>query len=127
MRIQLRLSYEARVILEELKLEYLKNNQAITSGEVLDKIFDDFTKKINRIDWEFVRDYTQYGGILANYTSVNPTTLNLNDVTVNGIEQFRKFFNKELEMKKTVYRSYVIRIVLKAFKLEQNAINIYKE
>ena len=126
MRIQMRLSQEARVILEEKKLHQLKLGITKTSGEVIDDIFKKFNTRLSKIDWLIVKNNPKYDGILANYTMVNPTTLNLNESTITIIDEFRDFFNVELKMKRTVYRSFIIRIVLKAYKLEQENYNIYK-
>ena len=37
----------------------------------------------------------------------------------------RDYFNGILGMKRTVYRSFIIRMVLKAYKLEKEGTNIY--
>lgn len=124
MRIQMRLSYEARVVLEEIKLNYLKEGVKKTSGSILDDIFKDFKNRINEIDWDFIIHHAEYTGILADYTEVNPTTLNLSKETIEIIEVFRNFLNKKLNMKRTVYRSYIIRVVLKAYKIELEGTNI---
>lgn len=124
MRIQMRLSKEARVVLEELKLNYLKTNIVKTSGEVVDEIFLTFKDRLNDINWNAVLAQPEFDGVLADYTSVNPTTLNLSQDTINTMESFRIFLNAKLEMRRTVYRSFIIRIVLKAFELEKNGFNI---
>lgn len=124
MRIQMRLSYEARVVLEEIKLNYLKEGVKKTSGSILDDIFKDFKNRINEIDWDFIIHHAEYTGILADYTEVNPTTLNLSKETIEIIEVFRDFLNMKLNMKRTVYRSYIIRVVLKAYKIELEGTNI---
>lgn len=124
MRIQMRLSKEARVVLEELKLNYLKTGVAKTSGEVIDEIFLTFKDILNDINWNAVLAQPEFDGVLADYTSVNPTTLNLSKDTINTIESFRIFLNEKFQMKRTVYRSFIIRITLKAFKLEKNGFNI---
>lgn len=124
MRIQMRLSKEARVVLEEIKLNYLKTNIVKTSGEVVDEIFLTFKDRLNDINWNAVLAQPEFDGVLADYTSVNPTTLNLSQDTINTMETFRIFLNEKLQMKKTVYRSYIIRITLKAFELEKNGFNI---
>lgn len=124
MRIQMRLSYEARVVLEEIKLNYLKEGVKKTSGSILDDIFKNFKNRINEIDWDFIIHHAEYTGILADYTEVNPTTLNLSKETVEIIEVFRDFLNMKLNMKRTVYRSYIIRVVLKAYKIELDGTNI---
>lgn len=128
MRIQMRLSKEARFILQEAKLEYLRLGITKTSGEVIDEIFEIFKYRIYDIDWKLVRNSPICDDILADYTSVNPTTLNLKDSTIETIEVFRNFFNTEpeLKIKRTVYRSFIIRIVLKAYKLEQENQSICK-
>lgn len=124
MRIQMRLSKEARVVLEELKLNYLKTGVAKTSGEVIDEIFLTFKDRLNDINWNAVLAQPEFDGVLADYTSVNPTTLNLSQDTINTMESFRIFLNEKLQMKRTVYRSFIIRITLKAFELEKNGFNI---
>ena len=124
MRIQMRLSKEARVVLEELKLNYLKTNIVKTSGEVVDEIFLTFKDRLNDINWNAVLAQPEFDGVLADYTSVNPTTLNLSQDTINTMETFRIFLNEKLQMKRTVYRSFIIRITLKAFELEKNGFNI---
>lgn len=124
MRIQMRLSKEARVVLEELKLNYLKTGIAKTSGEVIDEIFLTFKDRLNDINWNAVLAQPEFDGVLADYTSVNPTTLNLSQDTINTMESFRIFLNEKLQMKRTVYRSFIIRITLKAFELEKNGFNI---
>ncbi|KAF1296618.1 hypothetical protein BAU15_14810 [Enterococcus sp. JM4C] len=117
----MRLSTEARIILQEAKLEYLRSGITKSSGDVLDDLFSLYKDRVYDIDWELVRNNPSYDGILADYTSVNPTTLNLNNATIETIEMFRKFFNTEpaLKIKRTVYRSYIIRMVLKAYILEK--------
>ena len=124
MRIQMRLSKEARVVLEELKLNYLKTNIVKTSGEVVDEIFLTFKDRLNDINWNAVLAQPEFDGVLADYTSVNTTTLNLSQDTINTMETFRIFLNEKLQMKRTVYRSFIIRITLKAFELEKNGFNI---
>lgn len=104
----------------------MKQGIAMTSGEVVDRVFDMFKSDLNKIDWTAVRESPNYNGILADYTLVNPTTLNLSEETIQIIEQFRGFFRSELQMKRTVYRSYIIRIVLKAHKLNQEKHDIFK-
>ncbi|MCT1226354.1 hypothetical protein EFM07_02085 [Lactococcus lactis] len=120
----MRLSKEARVVLEELKLNYLKTGIAKTSGEVIDEIFLTFKDRLNDINWNAVLAQPEFDGVLADYTSVNPTTLNLSQDTFNTMESFRIFLNEKLQMKRTVYRSFIIRITLKAFELEKNGFNI---
>lgn len=124
MRIQMRLSKEARIVLEEFKLEYLKTGISKTSGEIIDEIFLAFKDRLTKINWNVVLVQPDFDGVLADYTSVNPTTLNLNQDTINTMESFRIFFNEKLQMKRTVYRSFIIRITLKAFELEKNDFNI---
>lgn len=121
----MRLSREGRVVLEELKLEYLKNDESRTSGEIVDEIFEYFKNDFYKINWGLVQSKPEYDGILADYTSVNPTTLNLSHQTIDIMNNFRDYFNQTLNMKRTVYRSFIIRIVLKAFKLKKDGINIY--
>ena len=125
MRIQMRLSKEGRVVLEELKLEYLKNNEVKTSGEIVDEIFEHFQDDISKINWLLVQTKPEYDGILADYASVNPTTLNLSQQTISTMNDFRDFLNQALNMKRTVYRSFVIRMALKAFKLQKEGVDIY--
>lgn len=126
MRIQMRLSNEARIILEEEKLKYLKAGISKTSGQIADEIFEDFCSQIVKIDWIFVKNTSDYEGILADYTSVNPTALTLNTQTIDIIEELRLHLNNELSMPRTVYKSFIVRITLKAFKLKSEGINIYK-
>lgn len=127
MRTQLRLSQEAKVILEEEKLKQLKTLGILkTSGEIAEEIFEKFEDKLSEIDWLFVQNNPQYKGILADYTSINPTALSLNEKTINTIEKLREFLNLELSMKRTVYKSFIIRIMLKAYKLDLEGYNIYK-
>lgn len=125
MRIQLRLSYEARVILEEEKLNQLKENISTTSGDIVSSILKEFKYKYENIDWNKVRSTSEYEGILADYTSINPTTLNLSDEANATIEEIRTHLNELIKMKRTVYRSYIIRIILKAYKLEKSNFDIY--
>ncbi|CAM2863675.1 hypothetical protein [Dellaglioa algida] len=125
MRIQMRLSREGRIVLEELKLDYLINGETKTSGEIIDEIFESFRVEIYDIDWSLVLNNPEYDGVLADYTSVNPTTLNLNQDTINTMDEFKEFFNQKLGMKRTVYRSFIIRIILKAFRLQKDGINIH--
>lgn len=127
MRIQIRLSKEARIILEEEKLKRFRIGIEKTSGEIIDEIIDDFMANFKKIDWDYVRTQPKYDGIMADYTLVNPTSLNLKETTLGIIEDFRRSFNSELQMKRTVYRSYIIRMSLKAYKLEKEGINIYKK
>ena len=124
-RVQMRLSKEGRVVLEELKLEYLKNDEYKTSGIIVDEIFGYLKNDFYKINWGLVQSKPEYDGILADYTSVNPTTLNLANQTIDTVDEFRNYFNQALNMKRTVYRSFIIRIVLKAFKLKKDGINIY--
>lgn len=125
MRIQMRLSKEARVVLEELKLEYLKKGEDKTSGVIVDEIFEYFSSRFHNVDWEFVQNAPKFDEILADYTSVNPTTLNLSDSTITTMSHIRNHFNSILDMKRTVYRSFIIRMVLKAYKLKKEGTNIY--
>ena len=41
------------------------------------------------------------------------------------MNDFRDFLNQALNMKRTVYRSFVIRMALKAFKLQKEGVDIY--
>lgn len=121
----MRLSREGRIVLEELKLDYLINGETKTSGEIIDEIFESFRVEIYDIDWSLVLNNPEYDGVLADYTSVNPTTLNLNQDTINTMDEFKEFFNQKLGMKRTVYRSFIIRIILKAFRLQKDGIKIH--
>ena len=125
MRIQMRLSKEGRVVLEELKLEYLKNDESKTSGVIVDEIFEYFSSNFKNVNWKFVQNAPEFDEILADYTTVNPTTLNLSEETINTMYNIRDYFNGILGMKRTVYRSFIIRMVLKAYKLEKEGTNIY--
>ncbi|MCY7023626.1 hypothetical protein ACVRY0_08555 [Streptococcus intermedius] len=125
MRIQMRLSKEGRVVLEELKLEYLKNDESKTSGVIVDEIFEYFSSNFKNVNWKFVQNAPEFDEILADYTTVNPTTLNLSKETINTMYNIRDYFNGILGMKRTVYRSFIIRMVLKAYKLEKEGTNIY--
>ncbi|WP_281203180.1 hypothetical protein [Cytobacillus kochii] len=127
MRIQMRLSHEARVILEEEKLDCMKLGISKTSGEITDEIFEKLEGCLYQIDWLFVKNNPNYEGVLAHYTSTNPTTLNLNERTINIMEKLRDFLNSQLGMKRTVYKSFIIRIVLKAYKLNLEEHDIYKK
>lgn len=126
MRVQMRLSNEARIILEEEKLNWLKAGIQKTWGQITDEIFEEFSSQIYKIDWLFVKNTSDYEGILADYTSVNPSALSLSSQTIEIIETLRHYLNNELNMTRTVYKSFVIRIILKAFKLKSEGINIYK-
>lgn len=126
MRVQMRLSNEARIILEEEKLNWLKAGMQKTWGQITDEIFEEFSSQIYKIDWLFVKNTSDYEGILADYTSVNPSALSLSSQTIEIIETLRHYLNNELNMTRTVYKSFVIRIILKAFKLKSEGINIYK-
>ncbi len=119
LRIQMRLSQEARVIISEQKLKSLRTGISKTSGEVVDDIFAMVKDKSN-ISWKYIRESPEYKEVLANYKMVNPTTLNLSDQTINDIENLREVFNKDkdLAVKRTVYRSFIIRMVLKAYKMK---------
>ena len=70
MRIQMRLSKEARVVLEELKLEYLKKGEDKTSGVIVDEIFKHFSSNFQKVDWKSVQSAPKFNEILADYTSV---------------------------------------------------------
>ena len=126
MRVQMRLSNEARIILEEEKLNWLKAGMQKTWGQITDEIFEEFSSQIYKIDWLFVKNTSDYEGILADYTSVNPSAISLSSQTIEIIETLRHYLNNELNMTRTVYKSFVIRIILKAFKLKSEGINIYK-
>ncbi|PMR63675.1 hypothetical protein C1I61_07885 [Streptococcus intermedius] len=121
----MRLSKEGRVVLEELKLEYLKNDESKTSGVIVDEIFEYFSSNFKNVNWKFVQNAPEFDEILADYTTVNPTTLNLSKETINTMYNIRDYFNGILGMKRTVYRSFIIRMVLKAYKLEKEGTNIY--
>ncbi|HEM4457797.1 TPA: hypothetical protein U1Y97_002126 [Streptococcus suis] len=121
----MRLSKEGRVVLEELKLEYLKHGEDKTSGLILDEIFEHFKSSFKNVNWKLVQNKPEFDEILADYTSVNPTTLNLSEETINTMYEIRDHFNKVLDMKRTVYRSFIIRMILKASKLEKQSTNIY--
>ncbi|HGP7985498.1 TPA: hypothetical protein ACLWYO_000112 [Streptococcus pneumoniae] len=125
MRIQMRLSKEARVVLEELKLEYLKKGEDKTSGVIVDEIFKHFSSNFQKVDWKSVQSAPKFNEILADYTSVNPTTLNLSNSTISTMSYIRDHFNYILDMKRIVYRSFIIRLVLKAYKLEKEGTDIY--
>ena len=103
MRIQMRLSKEGRVVLEELKLEYLKNDESKTSGVIVDEIFEYFSSNFKNVNWKFVQNAPEFDEILADYTTVNPTTLNLSKETINTMYNIRDYFNGILGMKRTVH------------------------
>lgn len=128
MRIQMRLSQEARIILEEEKLVNLKNGQKKTAGQIIDSIFKQFENRLTEIDWQLVQTSPNYQAILSDYTVIAPTTFNLTADTLAIIETFRDYFNQDerLQIKRTVYRSFVIRMVLKAYKMTQDQENISK-
>ncbi|MDR1568375.1 MAG: hypothetical protein LBS33_06830 [Streptococcaceae bacterium] len=125
MRIQMRMSYEARVIIEEEKLNYLKRNVKVTSGEVVDNICERYASNYQRIDWVSVRNNPEYEGVLAHYTEVSPSALTLNQNTIDLLDKLIVLFNLSFGMKRTVYRSFVVRMVLKAFVLDKNNHNIW--
>ena len=125
MRIQMRLSKEGRVVLEELKLEYLKHGEDKTSGLILDEIFEYFKSSFKNVNWKLVQSKPEFDEILADYTSVNPTTLNLSEETINTMYEIRDHFNKVLDMKRTVSRPFLIRMILKTYKIEKQSTNIY--
>lgn len=127
MRIQLRLSIEARVILEEIKIEFLKNQGLnVTYGHITNTIFNEMQNDFKRIDWISVRDSKEFDAILSDYKKINPTALSLTDDTIQSITDLTKIINIQFGMTRTVYRSFVIRIVLKAYKMNENAYNIFK-
>jgi hypothetical protein len=119
------MSYEARVIIEEEKLNYLKRNVKVTSGEVVDNICERYASNYQRIDWVSVRNNPEYEGVLAHYTEVSPSALTLNQNTIDLLDKLIVLFNLSFGMKRTVYRSFVVRMVLKAFVLDKNNHNIW--
>lgn len=125
-RIQLRLSRQAQIIIQEEKLKYLKNGIQETSGNIIASIMKEFKKdeKYKKIDWNKVRCQTEFDGIISEYTAINPTTLNLDSAAIAIIEDIRTHLNTMFQMNRCVYRSYIIRIVLKAYRLEQEGIEI---
>jgi|GEM_PF-1321296 len=128
-RLQLCLSMEAKIILEEEKLAFFRKNHAnATYGFITNKIFNFFSADIlaKRIDWEAVRRAPEYDNIIGNYKNIKPTALTLSDNTLDLMREIRNELNTLLDMPRTVYNSYVIRIVLKAFKMRANKINISK-
>lgn len=119
MRIQLRMSYEAQVLIAEKKIEALKLGDTITSGQVIDTLALKFKNCYQQINWLYVKDEEEYADILSKYKQINPTTLNLADETVKFLSDFVEYLNKELGMRRTVYRSFALRMLLKASKLEE--------
>lgn len=121
MRVQMRLSQEARIILEEIKLSTLKNEGInLTYSEIFNRICFELKVDYLNIDWLRVYNHTEYQGIINNYTSINPTALTLTDDSLNLISNLIPIFNEQLEMKRTVYKSFVVRMILKAYVLKQH-------
>lgn len=130
MKIQLRLSNEAQIILEEEKIKLLRTESLkTTKGEITDAIFKGLSSDIinNKIDWKYVKECPEFDGILGNYKNINPSALNLNDSTLDLIESLRNKLNSLFEMDRMVYRSFIIRIVLKAYKLKETGDKKYKK
>ena len=119
MRIQLRMSYEAQVLIAEKKIEALKLGDTITSGQVIDTLASKFKNCYQQISWLYVKDEEEYADVLSKYKKINPTTLNLTDETVKFLSDFVEYLNNELGMNRTVYRSFALRMLLKASKLEE--------
>lgn len=124
MRIQIRLSYEAQVLLAEKKIECLKLGDKVTSGQVIDELVTQFKDYYNDINWLHVKNAEEYADILSKYKQINPTTLNITDETVKFLSNFVEYLNNELGMRRTVYRSFALRMLLKASKLEETGKNI---
>ncbi|MEB6206924.1 hypothetical protein MXM48_09095 [Mammaliicoccus sciuri] len=126
MRVQMRLSQEARIILEEMKLNTLKSEGInLTFSDIFNKICSELKTDYLNIDWLKVYNHTEYEGIINHYTSINPTALSLDENSINLINDLITLFNEQLEMKRTVYKSFVVRMILKAYVLKQDKHKIY--
>ncbi|HFR3952891.1 TPA: hypothetical protein ACHVIZ_001379, partial [Streptococcus suis] len=120
MRLQLRLSQDAKIILEKEKLKRLENNGVIaTYGDIIEEICKNFRERLNEIDWLFVKNQPLYEKVISSYTSLSPSALTLSDETILVLDELTAILNSILNMKRTVYRSFTVRIILKAFALEQ--------
>ncbi|PUZ32488.1 hypothetical protein [Staphylococcus saprophyticus] len=126
MRVQMRLSQEARIILEEMKLITLKSEGInLTFSDIFNRICSELKTDYLNIDWLKVYNHTEYESIIDHYTSINPTALSLNDDSIELITNLITIFNKQLEMQRTVYKSFVVRMILKAYVLKQDKHKIY--
>lgn len=124
MRLQLRLSQEAKIILEREKLKCLENGKATTYGDIIDYISINFQNRLSQIDWLLVKNHKIYENVVSSYTSLSPTTLTLSDTSMLVLDELTEILNGLLLMKRTVYRSFAVRMILKAYALEQKSINI---
>ena len=126
MRVQMRLSQEARIIPEAMKLNTLKSEGInLTFSDIFNRICSKLKTDYLNIDWLKVYNHTEYEGIINHYTSINPTALSLNDDSIDLITNLITIFNKELEMQRTVYKSFVVRMILKSYVLKQDNHKIY--
>ncbi|WP_133174049.1 hypothetical protein [Staphylococcus arlettae] len=122
----MRLSQEARIILEEMKLITLKSEGInLTFSDIFNRICSELKTDYLNIDWLKVYNHTEYESIIDHYTSINPTALSLNDDSIELITNLITIFNKQLEMQRTVYKSFVVRMILKAYVLKQDKHKIY--
>ncbi|HEL2364300.1 hypothetical protein [Streptococcus suis] len=124
MRLQLRLSQDAKIILEKEKLKRLENGVIATYGDIIEEICKNFRERLNEIDWLFVKNQPLYENVISSYTSLSPSALTLSDETVFVLDELTAILNSILNMKRTVYRSFTVRIILKAYALEQKEISI---
>lgn len=127
MRVQMRLSHEARIILEEIKLDTLKKEGInLSYSDIFNRICSEINDDYLKINWLKVYNHIEYEGIINHYTSINPTALTLTDNSLDLIDKLISIFNEQLKMKRTVYKSFVVRMILKAYVLKQNNHNINK-
>lgn len=127
MRIQLRLSNQAKALLAEEKIEHLQQtDHTITYGYITNKIFKTLSEDITneRIDWNLVYHHEYFKGIVSDYKNISPTALNLDQQTLALLEATKKQLNGLLGVERTVYRSFVIRMVLKAHQLQKQGYSI---
>lgn len=126
MRIQMRLSKEAKVILEEIKLQTLKDEGSnLTFSYIFNRICSELKSDYLNIDWLKVYNQKEYSSIINHYTSMNPTALSLNEDSILLISELTQKFNEELDMRRTVYKSFVVRMILKSYALKQDNYKIH--
>ena len=128
MRKQMKLNKEADELLKYYKQSYYdKEGFNASYTFIINKIIEDLSLEISRIDWALVRntkcDKTPKND-KDNITYV--TTLNLTNSTENFINEIQREIRNQFEIAR-VYMAFAVKMSLRAYYLKNiQKINIYK-
>lgn len=123
MRIQMRLSNEAEIILQKEK-ERMKNEEdiTVTYGWIVNTVTKKIYEKYEEIDWIKIKNTTLK---LVDVNNANNceyiTTLNLEQSVLKRIEDLQIYLKKIFNASR-IHKAFVVRMILKANYLYQNSL-----